>query len=697
VAQPTSGSPGGTAAYTLAIRQIQQRLHRDLPLTTVWGFGDGPTGATYPGPTIEAGRDQPVTVTWVNDLRDGGVLRSTHYLPVDTCPHGADDASPRTVIHLHGGHVPAAFDGYPEATFLPGEQVTYQYPNTQLPATLWYHDHALGITRLNVYMGLAGFYLIRDAVETGLGLPAGEFEIPLVIQDRSFNADGSLQYPAAWQDHFFGDTILVNGKVWPYLEVKQGKYRFRLLNGSNSRTYTLALSSGKPFQVIGTDGGLLPAPVAVSTLTLTPAERADVVVDFASDPAGTEILLTNSAPAPYPGPPGEGVVPDVMKFVVLPEVGYTAALPTTLRPIEILAEADSVESRIFELRRFAESCSGQAWYINGLGWDDITEFPQLGTTEIWSFVNRSGVTHPMHMHLVMFQVLDEQAFEIQNGVVVPIGPRVPPPPEAAGWKDTVPVPPDEIVRVIARFEDYKGRFPYHCHILEHEDHEMMRQFQTVLCGDGELDPDEECDDGNLVAGDGCDATCQLEAIGVVPRKLVVVDKSSAGKAKTVFVAKDAGVTKGVGIEQADIEARLDVGCGNAEGAFLAPVGVFDGTAGWRVNAPTVAKYVNKDAPSGGGIKVTVVKPDKLIRLVAKNLGDGPAIDLFLPTCGDPMLKTNTGTVNTCYEVANDGISFRFGSTWPPGACSYKAIAGGLGRKLTCKSGGTGDASCAAAP
>jgi spore coat protein A len=497
VAQPTSGSPGGAATYTLAIREVQQQLHRDLPATTVWGFGDGATGATYPGPTIEAGRDQPVTVTWVNDLRDGGVLRTTHYLPVDTCPHGADDARPRTVIHLHGGHVPAASDGYPEATFLPGEQATYQYPNTQLPATLWYHDHALGITRLNVYMGLAGFYLLRDAVEAGLDLPAGEFEIPLVIQDRSFNADGSLQYPAAWQDHFFGDTILVNGKVWPYLEVKQGKYRLRLLDGSTSRAYTLALSSGASFAVIGTEGGLLPAPVTVSTLTLTPGERADVVVDFASYPAGTEILLTNSAPAPYPGTPGEGVVPDVMKFVVLPAAGHTAALPTTLRPLDGLAEADAVQARTFELRRFAEACTGQAWYINGLGWDDITEFPQLGSTEIWSFVNRSGITHPMHMHLVMFQVLDEQAFEIQNGEVVPIGSRVPPPPEAAGWKDTVPVPPDEIVRVIARFEDYKGRFPYHCHILEHEDHEMMRQFQTVLCGDGEVDPGEECGETGL--------------------------------------------------------------------------------------------------------------------------------------------------------------------------------------------------------
>lgn len=509
VAQPTSGTAGGAASYRIAIRQVQQQLHRDLPPTTVWGFGDGATGATYPGPTIEATRDQPISVTWVNDLRENGVLRTTHLLPVDHCLHGAHHDDARTVVHLHGGHVPEASDGYPETTLLPGEETTYAYPNAQLPATLWYHDHALGITRLNVYLGLAGFYLLRDATEAALGLPSGEFEIPLAIQDRTLAPDGSLVYPSTWHEHVFGDVILVNGKVWPYLDVKRGKYRFRLLGGAGSRTFRLALSNGAPFTVIGSDGGLLPAPVDVTSVTLAPGERLDVVIDFAGYAPGTEIVLGNDAPAPFPGIPGQGVIPDVMKFVVGTESGPTAALPATLRPLVPIAESEATVSREFLLRKSADQCTGSVWLINDMHWDMITERPQLGTTEIWSFVNPTGMTHPMHMHLVMFQVLDRQAFELQSGNVVTTGPRVPPPPIEAGWKDTVRVGPGEIVRVIARFTDYKGRFPYHCHVLEHEDHDMMRQFETVACGDGEIDPGEECDDGNRVDGDGCTAGCLL--------------------------------------------------------------------------------------------------------------------------------------------------------------------------------------------
>jgi cysteine-rich repeat protein len=361
-------------------------------------------------------------------------------------------------------------------------------------------------------MGLAGFYLLRDAFEQGLGLPSGEYEVPLAIQDRSFDPDGSFEYPAAWDEHFFGNTVLVNGKVWPYLNVKRGKYRFRMLDGSNSRTYRLRLSNGASFQVIGMEGGLLPAPVTVSEVTLGPGERADVIVDFAPYAAGTEILLVNDAPAPFPGTPGVGVIPNVMKFVVGSQTGHTAAVPASLRPIEALDPADAVATRDFELRKMGDPCTGSMWTINGLGFDDITEYPELGTTEIWRFVNRSGVTHPMHMHLVMFQVLDRQAFDDVGGNIVPIGSPVPPPAHEAGWKDTVQVGPNEILRVIARFERYVGRFPYHCHILEHEDHEMMRQFETTTtCGDGTRGiPIEACDDGNQVADDGCSPSCTVE-------------------------------------------------------------------------------------------------------------------------------------------------------------------------------------------
>ncbi|OGF26218.1 MAG: hypothetical protein A2V63_07425, partial [Candidatus Eisenbacteria bacterium RBG_19FT_COMBO_70_11] len=477
VATPTIGVPGGTASYTMHIREFTQRLHRDLPPTRVWGYAN-----SYPGPTIEAATGQPVTVTWVNDLRDSlGVLRSTHYLPVDLCLVGPDSAGPtaRVVSHLHGGHVPAAVDGHPDSTFLPGQQVVYTYPNNQQAGTLWYHDHAMGITRLNVMMGLAGFYLLRDPVENALGLPSGEFEIPLAMQDRAFNPDGTLQYPNMWMDHFFGDKMLVNGKVWPYLRVKQGKYRFRLLNGCNSRVLRLSLSNGAPFTIIGTELGLLPAPVTRSLLLLSSGERADVILDFSGYAPGTQIVLANDAPAPYPGNPGVGVIPNVMRFEVIAATGQTAPIPISLRPVPRIDSTEAVASREFVLRKTTNPCSGSIWLINGLPFSSVTEHPVLGTTEIWRFVNQSGVSHPMHMHLVAFQVLDRQPFVLQSGQIVPTGPPVPPDSSEAGWKDTAPVEPNEMLRVIARFEDYAGRYSYHCHILEHEDNEMMRQFQSV--------------------------------------------------------------------------------------------------------------------------------------------------------------------------------------------------------------------------
>jgi spore coat protein A len=574
IATPVTGTSSGAASYDMAMTEFTQVLHRDLPATTVWGYG-----GSYPGPTIEARSGQPVTVRWINDLRDnGGALRAEHYLAVDTCMHGPDHegAAPRTVVHLHGGHVPPEVDGYPEDTFLPGEEVTYVYPNNQDAATLWFHDHALGITRLNVYMGLSGLYLLRDDVEDSLGLPAAGYEIPLVIQDRAFNPDGSLSYPADWQDHFFGDKILVNGKVWPYLEVDRGKYRFRVLNGSNSRVYTLTFDDGTaaaPFAQIGSEGGFLTTPVTgLTELTLSPGERADLVIDFAGYPAGSEIVLTNSAVAPFPNGPAESVVPDVMKFIVGDETGHAAPLPTSLRPLETLDEADSLRERELVLTKEFEACAGSWWVINGLGWDDITEQPVLGTTEVWSFVNQTGVVHPMHMHLVFFQVLDRQPFELVGGEITPTGERVFPEPEEAGWKDTVQAPPGQITRVIARFDDYTGLYPYHCHILEHEDHEMMRQFEvlggtitvakTVSSG---APPTSFTFGGDVagVAGDGETLSTSplppgaYSATETVPanwelRSISCDDPDSGGEA--------AGATATFALSVADIEARQPVTC-----------------------------------------------------------------------------------------------------------------------------------------
>ncbi len=505
VAVPTSGAPSMAADYEISFVQLQQTLHSELPATTVWGFDDGTNPASYPGPTIEARTGMPINLTWRNDLRDqNGSFLTSHHLPVDLCPHGSVDEAV-AVMHLHGLHVPAAFDGHPELTLSPGESAVYEYPNAQTNATLWYHDHSLGITRLNVAMGLAGAYLVRDSAEDALGLPAGDYEVPMIIQDRSFNVDGSIKYPEMWHEHFFGNTILVNGKVWPYLDVDRGKYRFRWVNGSGSRTYRLHLSDGAPFHQIGSDGGLLEAPVQVTEVLLMPGERADVVIDFNGYPAGTMLELRNDAPAPYPGTMSMDDVPNVLRFVVGGDVGHTSALPANLVPVDLPVAGDAAQVRDFVLQRETEMCSGAAWRINSLGFHDITEMPQLGTAEIWRFVNRSGLAHPMHMHLVMFRVLDRQPFDVVNNVVTPSGPPVPVGPTEAGYKDTVRVEPGEIVRVVARFESYVGNYAYHCHILEHEDSEMMRQFQTVTtCGDGAAGaPDEACDDGNYDMTDSC--------------------------------------------------------------------------------------------------------------------------------------------------------------------------------------------------
>lgn len=528
VLAPTGTRADGVPQYQIAMTQQQQQLHRDLPLTDVWTYA-----GSFPGPTIEATTGQPIEVKYINNLPAG-----THYLDVDTCAHGPDywGSSPRTVPHLHGGHVPARFDGQPEYDFLPGAFDTYEYPNNQSPATLWYHDHALGITRLNVYMGLAGFYLLRDSFEAGLGLPSGEFEIPLVVQDRQFNPDGSLYYPPALQDHFYGDKVLVNGKVWPYLNVKQGKYRFRMLNGSSARVYNMRLENPAnpgqliPFNLIGTDGGLIDAPLPLNNFSMAPAERFDVVIDFSGFAPGTQIILRNDN-GTMP------LLPNIMKFVVLPNGGFAGPLPAALRAVTSIPEAQAAGTRHFRLTRRTDTCTPGQWVVESLDgpngtviggqWDDITEYPVLGDTEIWEFENNTDMMHPMHVHLVQFQVLDK--IDRFTGQPIPLEPS-----EINTWKDTVQVPRFSKVRVIMRFEDYPGKFAYHCHILDHEDHEMMRQFQTThdpancnsngLCEDGEdckscrTDCTEvtgaSCGNGLCEAGDGENCvTCPQDCAG----------------------------------------------------------------------------------------------------------------------------------------------------------------------------------------
>jgi spore coat protein A len=447
---------------TLVEKQVQVKVHSALPATTVWGFDDG-TGARSPGPTIEARTGTPIEITWQN------ALPPTHALAVDPCL--AADNVPRSIIHLHGGHVPHEADGYPEDAVPPGGQVVDDYPNNQPEATLWYHDHAMGITRLNVQMGLAGFYLIRDADEDALDLPKGADEIPLIITDHTFGPDGQIRYPAKWQPEVDGDKILVNGVVWPYLNVPKGKVRFRILDGSGSRMYKLALSNAASFYQIGTGGGLLAAPVQTSQLELMPGERADIVIDFAPFAAGTQIVLTNV------GDP----VPNVMKFIVTSAAGHTAPLPQTLRTITAIDPASAVTTRDLHLTQRTDACTGNAFTIDNRAWTDITETPMLGDTEIWNFHNDTGTAHPMHLHLVQFQVVGH--------------------PEL-GWLDTVTVPAHQTVGVIAKFTDYAGKFPYHCHMLPHEDNAMMRQFE-VLAPPGQDGGPPDAGTGPVHHGGGC--------------------------------------------------------------------------------------------------------------------------------------------------------------------------------------------------
>ncbi|HYJ33662.1 MAG TPA: multicopper oxidase domain-containing protein, partial [Candidatus Binatia bacterium] len=287
----------------------------------------------------------------------------------------------------------------------------------------------------------------------------------------------SLQYPAEWTPMFFGDKVLVNGKVWPKLSVDPGRYRFRVLNGSNHRIFTLALSDHHPFQVIGSDGGLLPAPVEVREITLGPAERADLVLDFAGYAPGSEVLLQDKLEAGQMDP-SDPAASRVMKFIVSGSPGWTAPLPTALTPMERIPESQATRTRTFELR-FDQSL--QKFRFGDFGWDEVTEFPVLGTTEIWQFANETSETHPIHLHLVQFQVLDRSSFQVVDGKVVPGSDRRPPNPEEAGWKDTANVKPHELLRVIMRFgpDGYLGDFVFHCHMLEHEDNDMMRQFTVV--------------------------------------------------------------------------------------------------------------------------------------------------------------------------------------------------------------------------
>lgn len=478
-------------------------------MTTMWGYN-----GMFPGPTFQVNAYQPITVTWDNNLRING-QNLPHILPVDETIHwarptGYPGSGVPIVTHLHGGHTEASSDGYPDAWYTPslgqtGSQYikkTYTFDNTQESTLLWYHDHAVGITRLNVYAGLAGAYIVRDNWENSLNLPQGSYEVPLIIGDKSFKTDGSLYYPSKSTDpnhpdptvlpEMYGDMILVNGKVWPVLDVEPRKYRFRVLNASDSRFYHVALSNGMPMTQIGSDGGFLDAPLALTDFLLAPAERYDLVIDF-SDPAywGQTIVMTNDANSPYPdGDPVDA--PNAGKIMAFrvnkPLQGAdNSTVPQSLRPGVLPTPPAPVRTRQLTLNEGMDNI-GRLKPILGtvengvLNWTDpITENPQINEPEIWEIINTTGDAHPIHLHQIFFQVLDHQAYDVatftSTGNIVRLGqPTV----ETKEFKDTYVVMPGEIARFAVNF-DLPGLYVWHCHILSHEDFDMMRPMYIGDC------------------------------------------------------------------------------------------------------------------------------------------------------------------------------------------------------------------------
>jgi spore coat protein A len=507
-------TPSGVNRYSFTQTQISRQLHPELPPTPFWAYDDG-SGLTGQagsfGMAVVAQSGTPLEVNFTNDLP----TTYPEWIPVDTreTPLGNQV---RAITHLHGGFVAADSDGNPWMTngFGPGETQTVFYTNQkpQMPATLlWFHDHALGATRLNVFAGLAAAYILRDEFDTGeepnpIGIPGGPYEIPLIIQDRQFNPDGTFLYPtsdfpdAPWIGEYFGDVMLVNGLVWPFLEIEPRLYRFRVLNGCNSRILNLDIGGARMWQ-IGAEGGLWDKPVPVTRLVLAPAERADVLVDF-SRLAGAMLPMKNlnpPKPVSTPAPP----LTQVMQFRVgktISQLGPTS-IPTSLPGRKADVSGPVAATRYITLNEIAAETINWVLLLNAADFEEPpTETPRVGTVEDWVFINLTGDTHPMHTHLVTFQVVGRTPFDADayqeayggpNGVPGGIdptpfatGPMLPPEPTERGFKDTVKANPGYFTTVRAKYELPTGvtapqTYVYHCHILEHEDNDMMRPFTVT--------------------------------------------------------------------------------------------------------------------------------------------------------------------------------------------------------------------------
>ena len=454
--------PPNTNFFVLHERPVAHSFSPQLPDNVLWGY-DG----SIPGPTFVAPNGTPFLVRFVNDL------------PLND-PVGIGE--PITAIHRHGGFQAPEDDGYPLDTFCTGQSRDYFYPNVpegglvqNLHATNWYHDHAIDITGPNVYRGLAGFFLNTNFLDTGnetdpppaLGLPSGEFDIGLVVQDRQFDRNGFLVFDTFDHNGFLGDKFVVNGIIQPFLKVARRKYRFRFLNGSNARFFELSLSNGQPFVAIATDSSLLEHPVTVKSFRIAPAERVEVVVDFSHSSLRDEIFLVNRLEQDDGRKPGDLVSPGtpILKFVVNRDAADPSRVPATLLPVT--EGPAQLLPRVKVERQFKFERSDGAWVINGEFFDEnrINATPRRGEPEIWTFESGGGWAHPIHTHLSDFFILSRDGAS--------------PPPLERGRKETVVIGADagREVKILIQFDDFVGRYVFHCHNIEHEDMRMMGQFE----------------------------------------------------------------------------------------------------------------------------------------------------------------------------------------------------------------------------
>ncbi|CAG7864906.1 unnamed protein product [Brassica rapa] len=503
------------------------KFHRDLPPTPVFAYGTSRRSATVPGPTIEAVYGVDTYVTWRNHLP------SSHILPLDLT---ISPAAPKyggipTVVHLHGGiHEPSS-DGNTDAWFTAGfretgpkwTKTTMHYENMQQPGNMWYHDHAMGLTRVNLLAGLVGAYILRhNTVEAPLRLPTGnEFDRPLVVFDRSFRKDGSIYMNATgnnpsihpqWQPEYFGDAIIVNGKAWPRLSVRRRKYRFRIINASNARFFRFFFSNGLDFVVVGSDSAYLSKPVTTKSVLLSPSEIVDVVVDFSKSPSRT-VVLANDAPYPYPG--GDPVNEEsgkVMKFIVSDDYeADTWTIPNKLINYPPADVSNAVLTRYISMYEYvSDSDEPTHLYVNGLPYDaPVTETPKAGTTEVWEVINLTEDNHPLHIHLGLFKVVEQTALlaagleeftgcmtKYNDAVMCRIskyarGKKTAVTAHERGWKNVFKMMPGHVTRILVRFSYIHSNasypfdptqepgYVYHCHILDHEDNMMMRPLKVI--------------------------------------------------------------------------------------------------------------------------------------------------------------------------------------------------------------------------